>query len=239
MEGFEVVYGIHPVEEALQSLQQIDTILIKKSDHANPRIMKLIYLAQARSIKVKHVTGDILQKYSADGVHQGICALMKRSKGISGGIDHSGDLYLILDHITDVGNMGAILRSADFFRSDGIVIPSRRSVDINEGVKKTSAGAAQYVKVHRVVNLSNEIEHFKKKGYWITGADAEGDQELYNFQFPRKSVIVLGNEEKGISRMVREKLDYHVRISRFGHIKSLNVSVAAGLFLFQYRQLYK
>ncbi len=237
MEDFEVIYGIHPVEEILNSPKKIAKILIKKSDKLNQKILKLIVLAEVNNVKIKQVKEEEITKIVPEGVHQGIAAYVKKQKKISR-IDYSKNLYVIPDHITDVHNMGAVLRSTEFFKSDGILLPKKRSADINPTVKKTSAGAVSYLNMIFVSNIGNEIDNFKKNNFWIIGADVEGEDNLYDFKFPSKSVIIIGNEEKGISHLVREKLDFKVKIPGFGQIQSLNVSVACALFLFQYRKYH-
>lgn len=238
MENFEIVYGIHPVEEILNSNKKIFKLLIKKSNKLNPRILRLINQVEIKNIKIKYTNIKEIKKYVPEGVHQGILAFIKK-EDVRAGIDYSGNLYIILDHITDVHNTGAILRSAEFFKVDGVILPKHRSADINETVKKISAGAVIHLNVIHVSNIGFEIDKLKKNNFWIVGADVQGDKSIYEFEFPEKSVIVVGNEEKGISRLIKEKLDYRINIPQFGRIESLNVSVASALFLFQYREFYK
>ena len=238
MENFEIIYGIHPVEEALNSNKKIIKILIKKSDKLNPGILKIILQAEILNIRIKHVSMEEIKKYAGQGVHQGIIAFIKK-EDTKTAIDHSGNLYIIPDHITDVHNMGAILRNAEFFNVDTVILPKDRSADINQTVKKTSAGAVFHLNIAHVPNIGNEIDKFKKNDFWIIGADIQGTDNIYEFEFPKKSVIVIGNEEKGISRLIKEKLDYRVKIPVFGKTGSLNVSVASALFLFQYRKFHK
>jgi len=135
--------------------------------------------------------------------------------------------------------MGAILRSAEFFKVDGVILPKQRSASINETVKKISSGAVFHLNMAHIPNIRNEIDKLKKNNFWIIGADVKGDTDIFKFEFPEKSVIVIGNEEKGISRLINNTLDYRVKIPQFGNTESLNVSVASALFLFQYRSLHK
>ena len=237
MEDFEIVYGIHPVEEVLNSNKNINKILIKKSNKLNARIMQLVYMAEVKNIKIKYVDLKEIKKYVPMGVHQGILAFTQKDN-IELKVDFSRNLYLVLDHITDIHNTGAILRSAEFFKVDGVILPKRRSADINVVAKKTSAGAVFHLNIINVSNIGYEIERLKKNNFWIIGGDIQGNQDIFEFEFPKKSVIVVGNEEKGISRLIKEKLDYRIKIPRFGHVESLNVSVASAIFLFQYRKFY-
>lgn len=237
MEKGEIIYGIHPVEEALESNEPLTIILIKKTKEYNERINSLVYLAQAKNIKIKYINEQQMLEYVPEGVHQGIIAFKKQVNKDSK-LDFSKNFYLMIDHITDVHNLGAILRSAEFFKVDGVILPQDRNAKINEVVEKTSSGAVNYLNIIWVTNLVNEIKKFKEENFWVIGADVKGEQDIYKFEFPKKSLIILGNEEKGISPLVSKHLDFHVFIPRFGKIDSLNVSVASALFLFQYRSFF-
>ena len=142
-----------------------------------------------------------------------------------------------MDSITDPYNLGAILRSADQFSADLILIPERRSASVNETVIRVSSGSAQYVYISYVVNLANELENFKKHGFWIYGADMNGSNS-YTSDFSKKSVIVMGSEGTGIRPLVKSKCDFMVSIPMYGHIDSLNVSVSAGIMMYEYRRKY-
>ena len=152
--------------------------------------------------------------------------------------DDQGALVLILDGITDPHNLGAILRSADQFGVDLVMIPERRSVQANETVVKGSSGAAQYVPVSVVTNLNREIEVLKKNGFWVYGADMKGTSS-YSEKFSSRTAIVMGSEGCGMSNLVRKNCDYIVSIPMQGHIDSLNVSVAAGILLYEFRRNHK
>lgn len=142
---------------------------------------------------------------------------------------------MILDGITDPHNLGAILRSADQFGADLVLIPERRAVQANETVVKVSSGAAQYVPVAVVTNLTREIKTLKDNGFWIYGADMNGDSS-YSEKFASRTCIVMGSEGDGISTLVRRNCDYIVSIPMQGHIDSLNVSVAAGILMYEFRR---
>ncbi len=238
MEDFEIIYGIHPVEEALQSSVKITKLLIKKSKEYNPKINQIILTAQVKSIKIKYVPDDALEQYAPSKNHQGIIAFLEHEKK-NLQYDFSKNLYLMIDHITDIHNLGAILRSAEFFNVDGVILPKDRNASVNDVVAKTSAGAINYLNMITVTNLNNEIRKFKENDFWLVGADVQGDKTMYEFEFPKKSLIVVGNEEKGISPLIKEQLDYRIAIPRLGHVDSLNVSVATAIFLYGYRKYYK
>jgi 23S rRNA (guanosine2251-2'-O)-methyltransferase len=145
---------------------------------------------------------------------------------------------LILDGITDPHNLGAILRSCDQFAVDMVIIPERRSVQANETVIKISSGAAQYVPLAPVININREIDLLKDNGFWVYGADMNGDSS-YETKYANRTVIIMGNEGSGISRLSREKCDFISSIPMTGHIDSLNVSVAAGILLYEVRRSVK
>jgi len=146
---------------------------------------------------------------------------------------------LILDGVTDPHNLGAVLRSADLFEVLAVVVPERRSVHVNETVRKVSSGASRHVPVIVVTNVVKAMQKLQKEGgFWIYAADMNGEQ-VCSVNFPRKRAVVMGSEGKGVSRLVREESDGIVSIPTGGHIDSLNVSVAAGIFLYElYRRQF-
>ena len=144
-------------------------------------------------------------------------------------------LVLALDEITDPHNLGAILRSADQFSASLIIVPERRSASANETVIRISSGAAQYVTMSTVTNLAKELDVLKQFGFWVYGADMNGESS-YDMDFPNRTVIVMGSEGSGMRSLVRAKCDHIVSIPMSGHIDSLNVSVAAGILMYEYRR---
>ena len=139
----------------------------------------------------------------------------------------------MLDGLEDPHNLGAILRTADATGMDAIIIPKHRSVKLNATVAKVSTGAIEYVDVAEVVNLSQTIDVLKKAGYWVIGLEADGTVYYNQQDYSGKIVVVLGSEGKGISRLVKEKCDFLVKIPMHGHITSLNVSVSAALIFYE------
>ncbi|MBR5669263.1 MAG: 23S rRNA (guanosine(2251)-2'-O)-methyltransferase RlmB, partial [Spirochaetales bacterium] len=149
--------------------------------------------------------------------------------------EDQGALVLALDEITDPHNLGAILRSADQFSAALIIVPERRSASANETVIRISSGAAQYITMATVPNLARELDVLKDYGFWVYGADMNGDSS-YNMKFPKRTVIVMGSEGSGMRSLVRAKCDHIVSIPMSGHIDSLNVSVAAGILMYEFRR---
>jgi 23S rRNA (guanosine2251-2'-O)-methyltransferase len=145
-------------------------------------------------------------------------------------------LLLVLDGVEDPRNFGAILRTAECAGVDGILIPERRSVGLTETVAKSSAGATEYVKVAKAANLNRVIEDLKSRNIWVVGTSAEAEMNYSEWDWSRPSALVLGGEGKGLHRLVAENCDVLVKIPMYGKIQSLNVSVAAGVILFEARR---
>ncbi len=243
----EKVYGYHAIEEALKKAGMGSTLYVQRQ--GGERIEALVMEAKLTGkVAVKKLSKDELERMmpGAD-VRGAILDLGGPRRGASRLIETSveefcerlgeddGALVLILDGITDPHNLGAILRSADQFGVDLVMIPERRAVQANETVVKVSSGAAQYVPISVVTNLTREIKVLKDNGFWIYGADMAGE-DSYSMAFPRRTAIVMGSEGDGISQLVRKNCDHIISIPMQGHIDSLNVSVAAGILLYEFRR---
>lgn len=243
----ERIYGYHAIEEGLKKAFAGSTLYLMRS--GGERLNKLEFKAQCTGkVAVKKVSRDELDRMAPGIDHRGaILDLGGPRKGasrlkevsvedfISSLEDGRDYLVLMLDGITDPHNLGAILRSADQFGADLVVIPERRSVQANETVVKVSSGAAQYVPLAVVTNLTRALEKLKDNGFWVYAADMNGSSS-YEEKFSSRSVLVMGSEGSGISSLVRKNSDYVVSIPMRGHIDSLNVSVAAGILMYQYRK---
>ncbi len=243
----EKVYGYHAIEEALKKAAAGSTLYIVRG--GGDRLADLDRKARLTGkVAVKKVSKAEMDRMLPDvdlrgalldmgGPRKGASRLTELSVKEfceSLGSD-KGALVLMLDGITDPHNLGAILRSADQFGVDLVVIPERRSVQANETVLKVSSGAAQYVNIAVVTNLARELDLLKEHGFWVYGADMAGDNS-YTEKFSHRSVIVMGSEGDGISQLVRKKCDYITSIPMQGHIDSLNVSVATGILLYEFRR---
>ena len=243
----EKVYGYHAIEEALKKAGMGSTLYVQRQ--GGERIESLVREAKLTGkVAVKKLSKDELERMipGAD-VRGAILDLGGPRRGASRLIETTveefcdklgesdGALVLILDGITDPHNLGAILRSADQFGVDLVLIPERRSVQANETVVKVSSGAAQYVPLSVVTNLTREIKILKDNGFWIYGADMAGE-DSYTVSFPSRTAIVMGSEGSGISQLVRKNCDHIISIPMQGHIDSLNVSVAAGILLYEFRR---
>lgn len=236
MEG--KIIGRNPVFEALKSGREIDKIIVKKGGYEGSIVA---IIKKAKSLKIPVVEADKakLDALSEGGNHQGIIALaaaheytdikdmIRASKEKS-----DSPFIIILDKITDPHNFGSILRTANCVGADGVVIPKRAGVGLSEVVAKTSAGALEYTPVAKVTNIAETVELLKKEGFWVAGAEADGEL-MYKTDLTGAIALVIGSEGEGISRLVKEKCDFLCRIPMYGEINSLNASVAAGIMMYE------
>jgi len=233
-----IIYGINPVLEALRAGRVKEIRL--SSDAAEPgnqRLRQLVTLADERKVRVRRVPVDLLERESRRGVHQGVVADVKEGDNYS--IDElvggaSGPpLLVVLDGIEDPHNLGAILRTADAAGVDGVVVQNRRSAPRDGAAAKASAGALAHVKIAEVVNIARAVEDLKEAGVWTVGLAGEAATAYDAIDFRLPTAVVLGAEESGLRRLVRERCDRLASIPMHGHVGSLNVSVAAGIVLFE------
>ncbi|MEP6849811.1 MAG: 23S rRNA (guanosine(2251)-2'-O)-methyltransferase RlmB [Acidobacteriota bacterium] len=236
-----VLFGTLPVLEALQAnARRIDTVMIAEGVREN-RLGEIVELARNHGILVSRVSRDQLAKLVRPGAnHQGVVAFVASASYVDADsiVDAAGDeaLILVLDGVEDPQNLGAVLRSAECSGADGVIIPDRRAVGLTETVAKASAGAIEYVKVAKVPNLNRLIEDLKEKNIWVVGTSGEADINYTDWDWTRPTAIVLGNEGKGLHRLVAENCDVLVKIPMYGKIESLNVSNAASVILFEARR---
>ena len=233
----DLIVGRNPVSEAIRSGREIDRVLVAKGEK-NGAVVGILAKARKKNIPIKEVDSRKLDYISGHSNHQGIAAYTAVKEYAS--VDdifklaeerNEKPFIVILDEIEDPHNLGAVIRTAECTGVHGIIIPKRRSAALSYAVSKASAGAVEYVPVARVTNISNTIEDLKKRGVWVYGADMNG--KLYTeCDFSGAVALVIGNEGKGISRLVREKCDEIVSLPMKGKIKSLNASVAAGVLMY-------
>ncbi|MFP4179672.1 MAG: 23S rRNA (guanosine(2251)-2'-O)-methyltransferase RlmB [Spirochaetaceae bacterium] len=238
-----MVSGLHAIEEVLKRGNVSGTLLVEKR---NKRIEGIIQLAEKEGCRVRQVSRREIEEASPG--HGAKDALLikdekreEQEKGrdlkefvktMSKGGD-SQSLVILLDGITDPHNVGAVLRSCDLFGVDLVVIPSRRSAKVNETVQRTSAGAGFYVPVAVETNMRRAVTELKKAGYWIFAADVHGEAP-WHIDMKGRLAIVLGSEDRGVRRIVKEECDGAVSIPTRGHVDSFNVSVAAGILMYEY-----
>ena len=224
----DVIAGRNPVSEAIRSGRPIDKILVARGEKSGAVV----------GILVKEVDRTKLDYVSGNENHQGIVAFaaVREYSTVDDILAYAAEkdeppFIVILDEIEDPHNLGAIIRTAECAGVHGVIIPKRRSVGLSYTVGKASAGAIEYMRVARVTNIAALIDDLKSKGVWVYGADMNGtDYQKCNFS--GACAIVIGNEGKGISRLVREKCDVIVSLPMKGQINSLNASVAAGIIMY-------
>ena len=227
-----LIYGKNPVIEAIRAKKAIKVYLT--SIFSDQKILSLI---KENKINVISINPNEMDKLANNGVHQGIAAELKPYQTVSlEEIIHKAKnkdkkIIVMLDGIEDPHNLGAILRSADVFEASGIILPKHNSVSLNATVAKTSAGAINYVPVAVVNNLNQAIKTLKEEGYWIVSTDGSANISYSSIKYDFPVVVVIGSEGKGVSPLVLKNSDYIVKIPQFGHVNSLNASVAAGILL--------
>lgn len=229
-----IVYGINAVVEALRAGRVRE---VRIGDRGGERMRELVALAGSRGVVVQRVPADVLVRQARGGVHQGVvaeitealhCSIADLVQGAA-----AAPLIVVLDGIEDPQNLGAILRTADAAGVDGVIIQQRRAAALGGAAARASAGAVSHVRLAEVVNIARAIDELKDLGVWSVGLAGEADQAYDAVDFTGSTALVLGAEGSGLRRLVREKCDFLVSIPMTGHVGSLNVSVAAGVALFE------
>ena len=229
-----IVYGINPVLEALRAGRVRE---LRVGGREGGRIQGVLALAAERSVTVRRVPAPALDRETRGGVHQGVVAIVEAARDYA--VDElirgaaGPPLLVVLDGIEDPHNLGAILRTADAAGVDGVIVPSRRSAALGGAAAKASAGAVAHVRIATVVNIARARDELKAAGVWTVGltGDAATAYDAVDFTLP--TAVVLGAEGSGLRRLVRERCDVLAAIPMGGHVESLNVSVAAGVTLFE------
>lgn len=239
--GDGVVYGVLPVLEALKSGgRRIEKVMVADGAREH-RLAEIVALCRERSVPLTYAGRELLLRHAGpDANHQGVVALVAAAAYVSTDdiLNSGGDppLIVVLDGVEDPRNFGAILRVADGAGADGVVIPERRAVGLTDTVAKASAGAIEHVKVAKTQNLNRFIEELKARDIWVVGASDQAEIHYTAWDWMRPSALVLGGEGSGLHRLVAENCDMLVKIPMYGKIDSLNVSVAAGVILFEARR---
>jgi 23S rRNA (guanosine2251-2'-O)-methyltransferase len=229
-----LIYGINPVLEALRAKRVTS---LRVSPRADQRVSQAIRLAEAQGLPVRRVTVSDLDRETSGAAHQGVVAevRLRDTWSVEDLVADAADvpLIVVLDGIEDPHNVGAILRTLDAAGADGLVRQSRHAAALGGAAAKASAGAVAHAKIAEVVNIARALETLKQAGVWTVGlaSDAEARYDQIDFTLP--SALVVGAEGAGLRRLVRERCDWLVSIPMLGHVQSLNVSVAAGIVLFE------
>ena len=229
-----IVYGIHPVLEALKA-GRVRALQVSVRD--DRRLAALLEQARAQGVPVRPVPTDALDRASRHGVHQGVVAdvdpLDKGSiEAFTAALDPA-PLIVVLDEVEDPQNVGAILRTMDAVAATGLVRQTRRAASLDGAAAKASAGAVHHVPVADVVNIARAVEGLKKAGVWTVGLDADAELSYYEWDLTLPTALVLWAEGHGLRRLVRERCDGLARIPMRGHVGSLNVSAAAAVVLYE------
>jgi 23S rRNA (guanosine2251-2'-O)-methyltransferase len=224
------------VHEALRGGRVLDRLLIARGA-GGPRLQEIIDLARERSVPVRFEPREALDRASNGAAHQGVVAFGAAHKYAElEQVVPGAQLLVVLDGVEDPHNLGAIIRTAHAAGASAVIVPERRAAGLTETVAKAAAGAIEHLPVVRVANVNQTLEELKKRGFWIYGLDERG-AELYSaIPYTRPTVFVLGGEGQGLHQLVKKHCDVTVRIPLAGPISSLNVSVAAGIALFEWRR---
>ncbi len=228
-----ILSGINPILESLKAGRPLDRILIAKGA-AGPRLQEIIDLARRASVSVRFEDRRGLDRLAGTPAHQGVVAMGASQRYAElADVAPAAQLLVVLDGVEDPHNLGAIIRTAHAAGAGGIVIPERRAVGLTDVVAKAAAGALEYLPVARATNINRALEQLKELGYWIYGLDERGPADYDAVDYHVPTALVFGGEGKGLHEQVRKHCDVLVRIPMEGHIPSLNVSVAAGIVLFE------
>jgi 23S rRNA (guanosine2251-2'-O)-methyltransferase len=233
------IYGRKPVLEALKSGLELELVYVAFGQHGDI-INQIFSAAKTNKVKITQLSADKFNQLTEGENAQGVIAFKSSQKYYELGelIDESKKsvlpFLLLLDSIQDPHNLGAIFRTAECAGIDGIIVTTNQSSPITETVEKISAGAVPYLKICKVNNLVHIIERLKKEGYWIVGSFLTSESKNYtDIDFNMPLAVIVGNEEKGIRKLVAENCDFLAKIPMKGKIGSLNVSVATGILLFE------
>ena len=227
-----LIYGKNPVIEAIRAKKALKVFIVN-----NFNDQKVLSLINENRLAVVSVSPNEMERMCDGGVHQGIAVELKPYQTVSleeiiaKAKKKEKKIIVMLDNISDPHNLGAIIRSADVFEAAGIVLPKHNSVGLSATVAKTSAGAINYVPVAVVNNLNQAIKELKEEGYWIVATDGSAEISYSSLKYDFPVVVVIGSEGKGVSPLVLKNSDYIVKIPQYGHVNSLNASVAAGILL--------
>jgi 23S rRNA (guanosine2251-2'-O)-methyltransferase len=236
----EILYGIHPVAEALKAARRNFYEICIVQGKVSNRLEHVIKSAQASHVQVKRLTRAQLAVMTGTDMHQGIGARVDQYPfadfsdiyNPQGKIE-ADPFILLLDHVVDTRNLGAIIRTALCVGVDGIVIPKDRSASPTPGVSKASAGALEHVLLAKVTNMVDTIRHLKEKDIWVVGMDKSADLSVFSSELSGPIAIVIGGEEKGLRPLVKKHCDYLVSIPQAGDVNSLNASVAGAVVMYE------
>jgi 23S rRNA (guanosine2251-2'-O)-methyltransferase len=234
-----ILVGIHAVLEALRAGRSFDRVLVSKGA-GGERIQEVVDLCRSASVPTRFEPRAALDKLAGSSAHQGVVALGAAHRYASiDDIPSGAKLLVVLDGVEDPHNLGAVIRTAHAAGAAALLIPERRATGITEVAAKAAAGALEYLPVVRVGNVNRALEILKERGFWIYGFDERGQSMYDETDYAAPAVFVMGGEGKGLHHQVREHCDLVLRIPLEGRIASLNVSVATGVVLFEWKRRQK
>jgi 23S rRNA (guanosine2251-2'-O)-methyltransferase len=231
------IYGIGPVLEALRAgARRIERIIVAEGV-AHHRLREVLDGARKFGIPVRREPRVAVDRLAGNRNHQGVIAVVSAA-GYADADDllsgaNADSIFIVLDGVEDPHNLGAIIRTAECAGAAAVIIPERRAAHITDAVVKASAGATEYMRVARVTNLSNFIGALKDKGFWVVGVDQAARTAYTDYDYSGPLALIFGGEGQGLHRLVQDKCDVMVSVPMRGHIASLNVSVTAGIVLFE------
>lgn len=241
----DYIEGKRPIIEALRTNVPMKRVLLADNAKRDPLIEDILRKARRFDVPVSTVSRKKLDELSERGSHQGVMAETKPFQYVNvtsileaadkSAAEQGGRaLVVMLDHITDAGNLGAVARSAEAVGAAGIVIPNKRAAHVTAATYKSSAGAISHVPVTQVANLVQSMDRFKENGFWIAGASEHAEGSIWQSNLKGKIVLVMGNEGEGLSRIVQENCDFLVKLPQVGEVSSLNVAQASTACMYEW-----
>ncbi len=240
----DYIEGKRPVIEALRADMPCKRVLLADNVQHDGQIKDILRKARQKGIAVKTVPRAVLEAASERGSHQGVMAEALPFPYVSAteliaaanarAEERGAALVVVLDHLTDAGNLGAIARSAEAVGASGLIIPNKRSARVGAATYKSSAGAINHLKVTQVANIVSALERFKKEGFWVAGASEHATHTVWEAPLYGKIALVVGNEADGISRLVLEACDFVAKLPQEGKVDSLNVAQAATAIMYEW-----
>ena len=241
IELMEILYGVHPVEEAIKAgKRRFDQIIVAR-ERQDERLTKLVALCRSKGLRVRQENREQLTELARTNGHQGVVAFVRSKEFLTiedlfeplPGEPADSRLLLAMDGVEDPQNLGALLRVADGAGVDGVVLTERRAAPLSAVAVKTSAGAAEHLRIARVVNLVRALEELKKRNMWVIGLDERGETDYDQFDLTGNCVLVMGREGAGLHELVKRTCDHMLSIPMAGGVSSLNVSTAGAVVLYE------
>lgn len=234
----DVIYGVHAVEEALNAGEELRSLHVADERKRDPAVRKILETARERNFRIRFENRGYFAQFPYKA-NQGVIAFgppfaYVTLEEVLGAAREGPALFVVLDHITDPHNAGAIIRTAECAGANGVIMPERRAAGVNATVRKAAAGAAAHIPIARVPNIAEAVRRLKKANIWVAGADlGPGSVDFAQADLSRDLALVIGAEGAGLSQLVKRECDYLVRVPMLGQVASLNASVAAGVLLYE------